>query len=106
MTTTTDLAVVADRLSRAADLIEKLTQSAGGPRGRWYADREYVWLGDDRVDAENEWDADYLATFDPRAVAALVPVLRMTAALLPGHGEHGALHTFAARVLREEETGG
>jgi hypothetical protein len=107
----TDLSRAADRLTRAADLIERQTQAAGGPRGRWYSDREYVWLGrDERVDAGNEWDADYFATFDPAALAALVPLLRQAQSMcaVPDltNAEELVIRFadgFAARLLREEE---
>jgi hypothetical protein len=107
---------VVDRLTRAADLIEKQTQGAGGPRGRWYSGGdEYVWLGnDERIDAGNEWDADYFATFEPAAVAALVPALRWAAGTaradnvmsnVTGSERRAVacLAEFARRLLREEE---
>jgi hypothetical protein len=108
--TATDLLAAAEVLTRAADQIEKQTQGAGGPRGRWYSDREYVWLGEDRIDAENQWDADYIATFDPTTLAALVPLLRMVADWADqGKGPIASsvqhhLAEFARRLLREEES--
>lgn len=99
----TDLAVVADRLSRAADLIEHLAVGVD-PEGF-----------DADVLVQDEWrseDAAWIAAFDPRTVAALVPLLHLATGAARSAAEAGGpladwvvhLHTFARRLLREEET--
>lgn len=131
----TDLSLVASRLSRAADKLEKLAaQATPGPWSFYNGD---LWIGSSEAlaaydaDPENvEWpyddlgprsghlflgdperpaDAEFIAAFDPRVVAALVPLLRMVAARAnEGKGPipssvHHHLAAFAALLLGEEE---
>jgi hypothetical protein len=100
-----DLTATADVLGRAADRLEKVTADAT-QRQRWYRDRESVWPGEgDRIDVDHLDNAEFIATVDPHAVAALVPVLRHFAgyADTPEIADDVAmLAEFARRVLREE----
>ena len=141
MTTAGDLALVASRLSRAADKAEQLVAEA--TPGPWCFYGGDLWTGSAETlaaydaDPENvEWpyddlgplsghlfrgdpgrpaDAEFIAAFDPRTVAALVLPLRRAAALARAGATHGAdrtgdtltgyLAAFAALLLGEEETG-
>jgi hypothetical protein len=133
----TDLAAVASRLSRAADKAEQLAAAASGhgedgyPPRRWAAEGGSVaWDrptgfpdGDDVVWVANNCtgsEAEFIATFDPRTVAALIPLLRQAAQIAndgyhcdsafpcgdPDCGLTHGLAAFAALLLGEEETGG
>lgn len=137
----TDLAVVASRLSRAADKLKELVEEA--PAGPWTVSdvnegSEYPplwmvtndafhnpsedepWLGVE-VHTGSRNEAEHIATFDPRTVAALVPLLRTAEATAEafnvpcveapdcGHAPCWMveqLSAFAALLLGEEETGG
>lgn len=118
--TAVDLTAAADVLGRAADRLEKVALDATC-RQRWYRDREAVWPGEgDRIDVDYYLDnAEFIATVDPYAAAALVPALRLAAGNLHDKDwhfvkvgeavrccdceEHAALLEFARRVLREED---
>lgn len=121
----TDLSLVASRLSRAADLIEKLVKdySAEQLSGEWAAEDDQVRTADGQVIAE-AWTwrmTHHIAALDPRTVAALTEPLREAAGdierAIEFYGSEEAawayaqpddvvlgLAAFAARLLREEET--
>lgn len=132
-----DLTAAADVLGRAADHLKQLVGAANGPGDgpviRWHAEGgSVVWAretgfpdGDDVVRVANDCtgpEAEFIATVDPQAVAALAPALRLAetwARLEPGQpcedspdcGHPGCwmvadLLEFARLVLRKEETGG
>lgn len=111
--TAVDLTAAADVLGRAADRLEKVALDAES-RQRWHRDHESVWPGEgDRIDVDHLDNAEFIATVDPHAVAALVPALRRAARNVERTGlGPGAqlwawerdLVEFARRVLREEET--
>lgn len=121
----TDLAVVASRLSRAADLIEKLAKdySAEQLSGEWTAEDDQVRTADGQVIAE-AWTwrmTHHMAAFGPRTVTALIEPLREAAGdierAIKFYGSEEAawayaqpddvvlgLSAFAALLLGEEET--
>lgn len=113
-----DLSTAADVLGRAADRLEKLAGAADGGAGAgWAADGEGSVIRespDDDVVLRYcaDPDAEFIATVDPHAVAALVPPLR-TAAEAARRGRTLSwdayfieyLTVFARRVLRGEADG-
>lgn len=137
-----DLTAAADTLGRAAARLEKLAASA--TPGPWCFYDDDLWTGTPEAlaaydaDPENvEWpyndlgpksghlflgdpgrpaDAEFIAAMDPRAVAELVPVLRLGKLAADKRPVRALTEieralvdlagAFARRVLREEETGG
>lgn len=115
----TDLSLVASRLSRAADKLEKLTDDTTHRR-RWYCERDTdaIWPGEgDRIDVDHAGNKAFITALDPLAVAALVPLLRIGAEMVHGGWHCDSVNTckhrgcwtvreasvFAALLLGEEE---